>query len=123
MSGDFLDTSEHSEHFPDRMDVQQKTPGALDGRGASEPGTWTNATGLTALPVLKVARTGEEVPVIEGAEKRVAISTHDLIMQDYYPAITEQMRGVIDGEVYEFLLCDHEGMKTVGIIKAKRVGK
>lgn len=123
MSGDFLDTSQHSEHFPDRMDVQQKTPGALNGRGVQEPGTWANIPDLTVLPVLKVARVGEEVPIIEGAEKKISISTHDIFMQDYYPEITEQMRGVIDGEVYEFLLCDHDGMKTVGIIKAKRVGK
>ncbi len=121
MSGTFLDTSQHAEHFPDRMDVQVSVTGVLNARGVTGPPTWSNVPGLVSLPVLVVAKVGDEIPVVEGGAKIVAASTHEILMQDYYPQIQSTMRGIIDGKIYEFAQCDHEGMKTVGIIKARRV--
>lgn len=120
MSGTFLDTNEHSDHFPDTMTVQEYTPGTTNTRGITTPGTWSDVTGLTAVPCLKYQSRGEEIAAADGGADEEEISTHTILTKDYYPAITHAMRGIIDGQVYQFLMCDHEGMKTVGVIKAKR---
>jgi len=121
MSGTFLDTSQHAEHFPDLLTVQEFTPGTTNNHGVVEPGTWENVAELTDLTCLKFNSKGEEIPAADGAQDEMEVSTHTILTQDFYPAITHAHRGVIDGQVYKFLICDHEGMKTVGVIKAKRV--
>ncbi len=121
MSGTFLNTAEHADHYPDRLTVQEYTPGATNARGVPAPETWANVTGLVSLPCLKYDSRGDTVPSEEDGNDNMEVSTHIIQTQDYYPAINHSQRGVIDGEVYRFLMCDHEGMKTVGIIKAQRV--
>lgn len=123
MSGDFLDTAEHADHFPDTMDVQVLGAGGEpNARGVKAPGSWATVTGKGAVRCLKYSTTQpQEYSVIEGGKQESFMSTHEIITQDYDPAITVAMRGVIDGETYRFLFCDHEGMKTVGIIKARRL--
>lgn len=121
MSGTFLDTSEHADQFPDLLTVQQRTPGAQNDRGAPGPDVWADVEGLTDLPCLKYGDIGQIVPTVQGGAPDESISTHTILTKDYCPAIVTDFRGVIDGKVYEFLLCDHEGMKTVGVIKAKAI--
>jgi hypothetical protein len=121
MSGTFLDTAEHDDHFPDRLTVQEYTPGTKSGRGVEAPGVWSDVAGLTDLPCLIYGSKGQEVPSVEDGADDTTISTHIIMTQNYYSAISARHRGVIDGKIYNLLLCDHEGMKTVGLITAKRI--
>jgi len=116
---DFININGHSTLFADLCRIELPTAGAKS--------SLLNAPQVGAKSIVhddvrcQISENGgKETYSVAGSE---VISTHDIILQGYYPQITEAMN-VVDksnGQSYNILLASNDPMKVVSILKARKV--
>jgi hypothetical protein len=116
MSG-FIDQSGWGDLFPSRATLQSQTTGAANDRGVPSTG-WANVPNLVNLPCRVDMKGGE---ALQGVDGETAVSTHEVHFQIFHAAITEKMRLVVDGQIYNILLAGSDPMKCGSILKVRKV--
>ena len=115
--------------FPASVTIQSRSTGTKNDYGARSQ-NWCPVVGLTSLPaqIDQFALRGSSG--VEGQFEAPAsapgsedVQTHDIIFQNYYPAITGKMRAVddVNGDIYTILLVDKDATSSNSILRVRKV--
>lgn len=70
---------------------------------------WIDLAGHVAIPcAVSRPRGGER----HTTHQIYSVATHTIALAGHYPAITEKMRAVVGGKVYDILLPENDGQET-----------
>ena len=110
----FMDTM--SDYFPSLCTIQEDI-GVADANGFIVP-SWSDFAGHVDIPCAHGPSGGNEVKL---PDQTYVISNYTLALQGLYPTITEKMRAVVDGVVYEILLAQSDSHSTKTRILSRKV--
>jgi len=102
--------------FPQSCTIQSLTETVDDNHQVVE--AWADIAGHVSIPCSVKVESGDEVRT---DVQTYAIATHTIALQGYYPAITEKMRAVVDGQEYDILLPMHSGFGVNTRLKCRVV--
>jgi len=97
-----------ADYFPSLCTIQEDV-GVYD--GYSDTSDWQPVVGHVDIPCAHGPNKGREV---KKPDQTYVVSNYTLSLRGYYPTITEKMRAVVDGVVFDILLvqCDSHGVTT-----------
>ncbi len=87
-----------ADYFPSLCTIQEDV-GVYD--GYSDNTDWQTFAGHAEIPCSHGPNKGREV---KKPDQTYVVSNYTLSLRGYYPTITEKMRAVVDGTVFEILL-------------------
>ena len=98
-----------ADYFPSLCTIQEDL-GVEDDYGQIVH-VWTDVAGHVEIPCAHGPNKGREV---KQSDQTYVVSNYTLSLRGYYPTITEKMRAVVDGTVFDILLvqCDSHGVTT-----------
>lgn len=108
--------------FPSTGTVQRNSETTFGSLGHSVP-NWVDLEGHTNIGC-RIAPINQPTPT--GGEQRreavsISVGTHHIALQAYYPAITDQMRFVVDGQAYNILRAEPDGNHAYTRLKTEIV--
>ena len=88
------------DYFPSLCTIQEDVSTTYDSYGQLIP-DWQSFAGHVDIPCAHGPNKGREV---KQSDQTYVVSNYTLSLRGYYPTITEKMRAVVDGVVFDILL-------------------
>lgn len=108
--------------YPKRLTFQAQTGSVANGMGARNPGTgFSSVSNLVSKACEIDAWRGATESTGDGAGGST-VSTHEILMQEFLPAIKRGMQAVDDdsGEIYSVTLTNHDASSGQSYLRAKK---
>jgi len=104
---------------PLRITIQEQGGGTRNNRGVPS-NTWADVEGLVDLPASLDNRSSSNEA--GSGEGETVNATEEILLQNYYPTITEQHRAVDGaGLIYNIVLVSHDAQLTYTLLKVTKV--
>jgi len=98
-----------ADYFPSLCTIQEDL--GVENTYGQVVADWQSFAGHVEIPCAHGPNKGREV---KQSDQTYVVSNYTLSLRGYYPTITEKMRAVVDGVVFDILLvqCDSHGVTT-----------
>ena len=98
-----------ADYFPSVCTIQEDV--GVENDYGQVVADWQSFAGHVEIPCAHGPNKGREVKL---PDQTYVVSNYTLSLRGYYPTITEKMRAVVDGVVFDILLvqCDSHGVTT-----------
>ena len=98
-----------ADYFPSLCTIQEDV--GVENDYGQVVHSWSDVAGHVEIPCAHGPNKGREV---KQSDQTYVVSNYTLSLRGYYPTITEKMRAVVDGTVFDILLvqCDSHGVTT-----------
>lgn len=112
--------------FPLSCTIQHlPSPTVEDSFGAPEvtDDQWTDLTGHVNIPARKgrFGRANQFGSEMERGVGTINIDAENVVLAGHYPDITEEMRAVVDGEIFDIEEVDQASTETMTVLRVQRI--